>query len=80
MDQQLDYAAHAFINDTHSNYLEGDTLYVSMIFKWFSKDFSNDIIGFFLRYTTGNLQKKLEAENSKIKIKYLDYDWSLNKK
>ncbi|MBN1932956.1 MAG: DUF547 domain-containing protein [Desulfobacterales bacterium] len=80
LDQQLDDAAQAFINNIHNNYLEGDTLYVSMIFKWFSEDFNDDIIGLFLRYATGNLHTKLEIENSKIKIKYLDFDWSLNDK
>jgi len=74
--------ARAFINDSRRNRLEGRTLFVSSIFKWFSEDFHNDVIGFFLKYAQGNLKKQLEDSElkSKIKVKYLDYDWSLNGK
>ena len=51
-----------------------------MIFKWFSGDFNKDIAGFFLKYAEGDLKKTLEKQKDKIKIKYLDYDWSLNGK
>lgn len=78
--QQLDEMAQAFINDSRRNRLEGQTLYASSIFKWFSEDFSNDVVGFFLKYAQGNLKKRLEDNKSKIKVKYLDYDWSLNGK
>lgn len=78
LDQQLDEMTGAFVNDFESNRLENQTLYVSRIFKWFKKDFNNDIIGFFLKYTKGNLKTQLEADKEKIKVKYLDYNWSLN--
>jgi hypothetical protein len=55
-------------------------LYISKIFKWFSKDFDNDVIGFLIKYAKEDLKKELEAKRSKIKIKYLNYDWSLNGK
>jgi hypothetical protein len=80
LDQQLDEMARAFINDSRRNRLEGQTLYVSSIFKWFSEDFSNDIVSFFLKYAKGDLKKRLEDNKSKINVKYLDYDWSLNGK
>ena len=80
LDQQLDEMTHAFINKPAMNRLEGRNLYVSSIFKWFSKDFNKDVIGFFLKYADGDLKKGLEAKKEKIKIKYLDYDWSLNGK
>jgi len=80
LDQQLDEMARAFINDSRRNRLEGRTLYVSKIFKWFPEDFNNDIVGFFLKYAHGDLKKQLEDRKTKIKIKYLDYDWSLNGK
>jgi hypothetical protein len=80
LEQQLDEMARAFINDSRRNRLEGRTLYVSSIFKWFSEDFDNDVVGFFLKYAQGDLKKQLEDGKSKIKVKYLDYDWSLNGK
>ncbi len=80
LDQQLDEMTRAFINQPEMNRLEGRDLYVSSIFKWFSKDFNKDVIGFFLKYADGDLKKGLEANKEKVKIKYLDYDWSLNGK
>ena len=80
LDRQLDGATRAFINNPKRNYLEGNTLYVSRIFTWFSKDFNDDVIGFFLKYADGNLKKELEVKKNSIKIKYLNYDWSLNGK
>ena len=80
LDRQLDEMARAFINDSRRNRLEGRTLYVSSIFKWFSEDFHDDVVGFFLKYAQGDLKKQLEDSKSKIKVKYLDYDWSLNGK
>lgn len=78
INQQLDDSARAFINDPKHNYLKGSKLYVSRIFKWFSKDFDADIVGFFLKYAEGDFKKELEAKKDKIKIMYLHYDWSLN--
>jgi hypothetical protein len=78
LDRQLDEMTRAFINDPGSNRLEGNTLYVSKIFKWFAEDFNKDIVGFFMKYAHGDLKTKLEANKQNLKVKYLDYDWSLN--
>jgi len=78
LDQQLDGAAQAFINDPRRNRLDGKTLYVSKIFDWFEEDFNDDVFGFFLKYARGDLKKQLEANRANITIKYLNYDWSLN--
>ena len=37
LEQQLDAVTSAFLNDTERNRLEGNTLYVSKIFKWFNQ-------------------------------------------
>jgi len=79
-DQQLDEMTRAFINDLESNHLEDHTLYVGSIFKWFAEDFNKDIVGFFLKYAKGDLKEQLEANKEKIKVNYIDYDWSLNGK
>jgi hypothetical protein len=80
LDQQLEDSTRSFINNPASYRLEGRDLYVSRIFKWFSEDFNEDILGFFLGYATGALKQKLETNREKINVKYLEYDWSLNGK
>jgi len=59
LDQQLDEMGRSFINNSDRNRLEGRTLYVSKIFDWFGEDFNEDVIGFFLKYTTGDLKKTI---------------------
>ena len=78
LDQQLDEMARAFINDPRQNRLEGETLYVSRIFKWFKGDIGKDMVGFFQKYAQGNLKKALDSGRERIVVKYLSYDWSLN--
>ncbi len=78
LNQQLDEMTRAFVNNSGNNRLKGHTLYASSIFKWFAEDFNQDIIGFFFKYAKEDLKKQLEAGRGKIKVKYLDYDWSLN--
>ncbi len=80
LERQLDRVTRAFINDPKRYRFEGDTLFVSRIFKWFSEDFNDDVAGFFLRYAEGDLKKKLESRRGEIEVEYLDYDWSLNGK
>ena len=78
LDQQLNSVTRRFINDPGYNRLEGDTLYVSRIFKWFAEDFNHDVVGFFSAYADGALKKDLTEKRPQIQVKYLDYDWSLN--
>jgi hypothetical protein len=78
LEQQLDEVTRGFINDQGRNRLEDQTLYVSRIFKWFSKDFDNDVVGFFAKYAESDLKERLIAGGGKIRVTYLDYDWSLN--
>jgi len=80
LDQQLDGATRTFVNNQQENRLEGTTLYVSSIFKWFKEDFQKNPIAFFEKYAQGTLKKELAAQKGEIKVKYLDYDWSLNGK
>lgn len=80
VNRQLDTSARAFLNNPERNRLEGNTLYVSKIFKWFKDDFNDDVLGFFLRFAQESLKENLTANREKIEVKYLDYDWSLNGK
>ncbi len=78
LDRQLDDSTRSFINNASSYRLEGNTLYVSRIFKWFSEDFNEDPLGFYLQYAEGDLKEKLTSQKDKIQVKYLHYDWALN--
>jgi hypothetical protein len=39
---------------------------------------TQDVIGIFVRYADPQLKAKLENNRDRIKIRHLDYDWSLN--
>ena len=78
LDQQLDDSTRLFLNNPANYRFEGNEFYVSRIFKWFAEDFNNNAFGFYLKYATGDLKKKLEAKSGDFNIKYLPYDWSLN--
>jgi len=76
---ELDEAARAFINDPASNRLDGETLYLSRIFHWFSEDFGGEkgVLAFVARYAEGDLRTAL-LDGRAPRIEYLEYDWSLN--
>ncbi|GAK61565.1 hypothetical protein U27_01466 [Candidatus Vecturithrix granuli] len=78
LDQQLDANTRAFLNNPAKTYLDGDTLWVSSIFKWFGEDFNKDPLSFVLTYAEGDFKQRLEDAKDRIKVKYLKYDWSLN--
>ena len=78
LDQQLDDSTRSFVNDSNSYRLEGSTLYVSRIFKWFSEDFNENALEFYLQYAEGDLKEKLTGKKDNIQVKYMHYDWSLN--
>jgi hypothetical protein len=80
LDQQLTSATQAFLNDPQKTYLKNETLFVSKIFKWFAEDFNNDIDGFITKYATNPLKTQLTSTTGKVRVEYLDYDWSLNGK
>lgn len=78
LDQQLDASTRGFLNNPQRNRLEGNTLYVSKIFKWFTDDFKGDVVGFFLKFAEGDLKTRLSSIRDQVKIEYLYYDWGLN--
>lgn len=54
---------------------------ISMIFKWYGKDFSGKIgvLDFIGRYLVDNDKKEfIKKEKKDISISYLSYDWNLN--
>ncbi|MDR4499563.1 MAG: DUF547 domain-containing protein [Candidatus Scalindua sp.] len=82
LEEQLEAQAVSFINDRSSNYLdrENGVLYLSPIFKWYEGDFiksGEKIEDYVVRYLNSDDTEFIKS--NKVTIKYLDYDWSLNK-
>ena len=84
IEQLLNRVSRHFLAERRNFHLKtsGDntTIYLNRIFKWFKNDFGKDdkqIVEFIIPY----LQKKdrdLINVSDAVKIKHLDYDWSLN--
>lgn len=75
LDNQLETVTKSFINDKTKNTISASEIKISEIFNWFGGDFKTkktSVIDFINNYSTVKIDKKA-------KIKYLDYDWSLNK-
>lgn len=85
---QLDEQAELFLADSERNRWSGEKLELSSIFKWYREDFERGWRGFdsleqfVLRYGDGlklNAQAIDQLEQGQAKIKFLTYDWDLNK-
>jgi hypothetical protein len=92
LDTQLEDQTKKFLTNDKKFKIEERVVYISPIFKWFGSDFvktygkdvpfagNSGAKGAVLRFAAEHLDEedKKEIENKKVKIKYLDYDWSLN--
>ena len=74
LDQQLDQAASAFLEDPFRNGIERDPIHLSKILDWYWMDFKDSYAG---RYELINQYTTKEVAPD-AKIEFLDYDWSLN--
>lgn len=85
LDEQLEEATRAFLTDERRNryHPESKRLELSSLFRWYHKDFEEKYgsIEEFVasRITTASRAQEV-IRNEKVKIIYLDYDWSLNDK
>ena len=78
-DAQLDSAARDFINNRANVSMDDDTLTLSSIFKWYKKEFPDDIYGYLQLYAESGLGQQLQtAKDYNYRIRYRPYDWSLN--
>ncbi len=78
-DEQLDAAARDFINDRANVSIDDDTLTLSSIFKWYRKEFPDDIHSYLQQYAEPVLGQQLQAaKDANYRIRYRPYDWSLN--
>ena len=84
LDAQLAEQVKIFMNNRKDGIrIEGGTLWVSSIFKWYAKDFIPDG-----KVAPGNLLQLLApylpadiisaTQGKKLSLKFLNYDWSLN--
>lgn len=73
LDEQLDNQTRYFLNDSGKNKLSKDKTYLSKIFSWYKKDFTENgtLIDFINDYSEVKIKAKAEIE-------YLDYNWNLN--
>lgn len=73
LEQQLETAAKAFVNDKTKNTIAADKIEISSIFDWFSGDFKTNrtLIDFINKYSSVKISKNA-------KVKYKEYNWSLN--
>lgn len=73
LEEQLEAATHGFIN-SGKNTIGRDSLELSRIFKWYKGDFNQGkLVAYINPYTEIEIAPKA-------KIKYKEYDWSLNEK
>jgi hypothetical protein len=74
VDQQLEVAAKAFINDMTKNQITRKEVKLSKIFDWFSAHFlenNTSIISYINKYSDTKIKENATIE-------YLEYNWSLN--
>lgn len=74
LDKQLDDQAREFLNDESRNKISDKEVKISMIFKWFEKDFErkDKIAEWVNKYSEDKIDEKTK------KFDYLDYSWKLN--
>jgi hypothetical protein len=91
LEEQLDEAARVFLGSRIGLQVDGDRLVVSSIFKWYGEDFLARYLG--VGPSTGSPQDRAVlgaiarhgpaaaaalATSGRARLRYLDYDWSLN--
>lgn len=96
LDQQLDDHTHRFLGYREKFRIDHskDVVYLSSLFEWFAKDFvrtyapvgnlgrHDDETSAVLNFIAGHLDEKDKQyiRTGDFKVKYLDYDWSLNER
>ena len=81
LDRQLTEQGQNFLRNPAKNRIDlrARVAHLSPIFKWFATDFGPDpnaVVAFVLPFVSADVQEK--AKGMPLKIRYTDYDWSLN--
>jgi len=73
VNNELDYLAHQFINDTSRNTISEGHIQLSKIFQWYAKDFKTEgsLIDYLNKYSDITI-------NSNAKKSFKKYNWNLN--
>lgn len=88
LEAQLEDSTHRFLGDTSRNRYRDGSLEVSSIFKWYREDFergwrgADDLNGFLALYAGAldlNAGVREQLAGGMAKIRFLDYDWNLNR-
>lgn len=88
LDQQLSEQTQRFLSDRSRNRVNGDTLELSSIFKWYREDFEKGWLGYqslseflFAHADALNIDAAMGEKLAKkqVDIDFLPYDWALNK-
>ena len=78
-DAQLDEAAREFVNKPENVSVENEKMVLSSIFKWYKKDFPEDLNGYLQQYADTALAQQLQQAREKgYRTQYRTYDWSMN--
>jgi len=83
LDKELDAATRLYLSSSEGlrlNKVEG-ILYVSMIFKWYKKDFEatgKNIVEYIREYAPDYIREFIDEKQSKLNLKNFEWDWTLN--
>ena len=83
LDNELEISTKNFIENPEGVKLEKEklTINLSMIFKWYNKDFEKKhktVLNFISKYLEEKDQIWIKENKEKIKINYIPYNWELN--
>lgn len=83
LDTEIDAATRLYLSSKEGLVLdeEKEILYISMIFKWYKKDFEatgKTVIEYIRNYAPEHIRKFIDEKGDEVKLKNIDYDWALN--
>jgi hypothetical protein len=83
IENELEQAARLYIRSPRGSRIDKDNgiLHLSLIFKWYRNDFKGtgkSLVQYVAQYLTDEDAKYLLTHERAIKIKSIDYDWTLN--
>jgi hypothetical protein len=83
LDNELNAAAELYVRSPDGAVINRDEciLYLSMIFKWYKKDFENtglSVVDYVSKYMRDDEREYLKGHQREIKIRFMEYDWALN--
>jgi hypothetical protein len=83
LDAQLDDNMRRWLADPRKGVAvdaASGTLRVSAIFKWFAEDFEaqGGVLAFVERYGPDEARALLRERGGRVRVRHLDYDWTLN--